>query len=113
MEVGSGQVDELGEKPEKGGAKEALVVFIAVEKNDSNEKDLVKNIKDIAKQVKAKNIVLYPYAHLSSNLGSPEIAVKILLNLMFLGSILSHMRQMQRLWITENMLKLHGKMQKI
>ncbi len=58
--------------------KEALVIFTAVEKGDVNEKDLVKNIKDIAKQLKVKRIVLYPYAHLSSNLANPELAIEIL-----------------------------------
>jgi len=60
--------------------KEALVIFTAVEKSDSTlaAEKLVEEIKDIAKQVKAKTIVLYPYAHLSSNLASPETAIKIL-----------------------------------
>ncbi len=62
--------------------KEALVVLIAVEKSDSDVKKvveaLVKNVKEIADQVKTENIVLYPYAHLSSNLGSPDLAVKVL-----------------------------------
>ena len=58
--------------------KEALVILTAVEKGDSSADELVESIKDIAKQVNAKNIVLYPYAHLSSNLANPEIAVKIL-----------------------------------
>ena len=62
--------------------KEALVVLTAVEKSDSDVKkvveNLVKNVKEIASQVKTENIVLYPYAHLSSNLGSPELAVKVL-----------------------------------
>ena len=76
-------MSDLSEKdkvPKK--VKEALVVFIAVEKTDSNVgevvKRLVENIKDIVGQVKAENIVLYPYAHLSSNLASPELAVKVL-----------------------------------
>ena len=74
---------DLGEKDKKPKKiKEALVVFIAVEKSDSNVKEVVKklveNTKDIAKQVKAKNIVLYPYAHLSQNLSSSELAVKVL-----------------------------------
>jgi len=72
------KVEELGEKPDKAEVKEPLVILVAIEKHDSDEKALVSNIKDIAKQVKSKNIVLYPYAHLSSNLASPEIAVKIL-----------------------------------
>ena len=76
-------MSDLSEKdkaPKK--IQEALVVFIAVEKTDSNVegvvKKLVENTKDIAGQVKVENIVLYPYAHLSSNLGSPELAIKIL-----------------------------------
>ncbi len=74
---------DLSEKDKKSKRiKEALVVFIAVEKTDSNVKEIVKklveNTKDIAKQIKAENIVLYPYAHLSSNLSSPELAIKVL-----------------------------------
>jgi len=60
--------------------EECLVVLTAVEKQDSvsSAAALVENIKDIASQVKAKNIVLYPYAHLSSQLALPEIAERIL-----------------------------------
>ena len=69
--------EELKGKKEQE-IKEALVILTAVEKGDSSADELVESIKDIAKQVNAKNIVLYPYAHLSSNLANPEIAVKIL-----------------------------------
>tara|TARA_Y100000310_G_scaffold94081_1_gene91707 strand:- start:534 stop:2252 length:1719 start_codon:yes stop_codon:yes gene_type:complete len=64
----------------EGSSKDCLVVMVAVEKGDSAEtiKELVKEIKDIASKVKTKNIVLYPYAHLSKNLGKPETAIKIL-----------------------------------
>ncbi len=77
------KIEELSEKDKKGKeSKEALAVLIAVEKADSNingiVKEFVKHIKDIAGQVKTENIVLYPYAHLSSNLASPEIATKVL-----------------------------------
>ena len=68
------------EKKEKK-VKESLVILTAVEKGDTvndSVKKLVENVEDIAKQVKAKSIVLYPYAHLSSNLASPEIAENIL-----------------------------------
>ena len=76
-------VEELSDKEKKGGeAKDALVVMTAVEKIDDNVKEvvtkLIENIKDVASQVKTKNIVLYPYAHLSSNLASPEIASEVL-----------------------------------
>ncbi len=77
------KISELSEKEKKGGyVKECLVVLTAVEKNDKDVKRIVENlvesVGDIAKQVNAKNIVLYPYAHLSSNLASPDLAVKIL-----------------------------------
>lgn len=75
-------VKELSEKEKKPvSVKESLVVLTAVEKTDSvgdSVKELVKNIKDVAGQVKAKSIVLYPYAHLSSNLASPGTAMEIL-----------------------------------
>ena len=74
---------ELTEKEKKEQKiSDALVAMISVEKSDSDVKksvsELIKNIKDIAGQIKAKNIVLYPYAHLSSSLSSPEIAIKVL-----------------------------------
>ena len=76
------QIGALSEIEKKGKkVKESLVILTAVEKGDSikgSVKELVENIKDIAKQVKTKNIVLYPYAHLSSNLATPDVAVEIL-----------------------------------
>ena len=76
-------VEELSEKEKKGGeAKDALVVMTAIEKVDDNVKEvvakLVEAVKDVASQVKAKNIVLYPYAHLSSNLANPQVASEVL-----------------------------------
>jgi threonyl-tRNA synthetase len=76
-------IESLSEK-EKASKRveEALVVLTAVEKTDSDTRkivtEFVKNIKEIAKQVKTKNIVLYPYAHLSSELANPELATKVL-----------------------------------
>ena len=63
--------------------KEPLVILMAVEKTDENNikeisKKLSIEIKKIAEQVKSKNIVLYPYAHLSSNLSSPKKALEAL-----------------------------------
>jgi threonyl-tRNA synthetase len=74
-------IDEIApNQSQKGEAKDCLVVLIAVEKRDSIESvpELVESIKKIATDVKTENIVLYPYAHLSSNLGSPETAIEIL-----------------------------------
>jgi len=73
--------EELSEEQKKEHTiKEVLVIFTAVEKTDSIAiiPSYLDNIKEIAKQVKAKNIVLYPYAHLSSNLSSPEIGESVL-----------------------------------
>lgn len=65
---------------EKKRVDDALGVLVAVEKGDSENSidKLVDEVKDVAKQVNAKNVVLYPYAHLSKNLGSPDMAVKVL-----------------------------------
>jgi threonyl-tRNA synthetase len=55
--------------------------MVAVEKGDnSNEsvEELVNSVIKISEDVNAKNIVLYPYAHLSSNLGSPSLAIEII-----------------------------------
>ena len=74
---------ELGKEDEKQKeVKECLVIFTSVEKADETNSNILnlylENIKDIAKQVKAENIVLYPYSHLSSSLSSPDFALKIL-----------------------------------
>lgn len=70
-------------KKEVKSIEDCLVVFTAVEKRDEENikgavKKLAEEIKDVAKQVKVKNIVLYPYAHLSSNLASPKKALEAL-----------------------------------
>ncbi|MBT3642450.1 threonine--tRNA ligase [archaeon] len=64
----------------EGESKDCLVVMVAVEKGDSLgvARDLMTSITEIASQVQTKNIVLYPYAHLSSNLGKPSLAIEIL-----------------------------------
>ncbi len=64
----------------EGEMKDCLVILTAIEKGDTldSAKELVKSIEDHAKQVQAKNVVLYPYAHLSSNLASPSLALDIL-----------------------------------
>jgi len=76
------QPEKITKKGGKADIKEPLVILTAIEKQDeANTKvvdDMTKEIKKIAKQVKAKNIVLYPYAHLSSSLSSPGYALKIL-----------------------------------
>ena len=75
--------EEIEEAKKQGAFDESLVVFTAVEKEDEKNpsaivKNLIKEIKKVNDQVKAENIVLYPYAHLSSSLSSPKVAVQIL-----------------------------------
>lgn len=58
---------------------EALAVFTAVEKSDAKDIDgvvqkAVEEIQRVAKMVQVKNIMLYPYAHLSSNLAEAKTA---------------------------------------
>ncbi|MDP4012820.1 MAG: threonine--tRNA ligase [Candidatus Nanoarchaeia archaeon] len=63
--------------------KECLVALISVEKKDEQDveavsKRLAKELTDISTQVKADKIVLYPYAHLSSDLCHPDKALEVL-----------------------------------
>lgn len=75
--------EEIEDAKKQGAFDESLVVFTAVEKDDENNpqgivKNLVKEVIKTNDQVKAENIVLYPYAHLSSSLSSPIVAVQVL-----------------------------------
>lgn len=75
--------EEIENAKKQGAFDESLVVFTAVEKDDENNpqgivKNLVKEVIKTNDQVKAENIVLYPYAHLSSSLSSPKVAVQVL-----------------------------------
>lgn len=69
--------EELKEKGEVE-VKEPLVVLIAVEKGDNDKTvgQLVDAVKKTSSEVKTKNIVLYPYAHLSPNLANPDTALE-------------------------------------
>ena len=72
--------EEIEKKNEK--IEECLVAFISVEEGDREiiEKT-AEEIEDVAKKVKANRIVLYPYAHLSNKLASPQDAVFVLKSL--------------------------------
>jgi len=70
----------------KDRLEEALTAFTAVEKIDEKTpkqavKQAVDEIKKTAEQLKVKNIMVYPYAHLSSNLASPKKAQEILIEM--------------------------------
>jgi threonyl-tRNA synthetase len=78
--------EEIDDENKEGEFKNSLVVFTAVEKEDEKNPDsVVKNaaieIADIFSKIGAENVVIYPYAHLSSSLSSPDAAKKILHNI--------------------------------
>lgn len=67
----------------KDALDEALAVFCAVESIDEeNIEDVIQQAADeivtTARRLGTTNIMIYPYAHLSSDLASPEAAVDIL-----------------------------------
>ncbi len=75
--------EKIEESFKKGRLEEALAAFIAVEKVDESNVEgaiskAVEEIKNVASQVKAENIMVYPYAHLSSDLSSPKVGVAVL-----------------------------------
>src|SRR5271157_1358249 len=66
-----------------GKFKNVLVAFCTVEKEDeANPSEVVQkacqSIVEAARNVKASQVLLYPYAHLSSSLASPALAVQLL-----------------------------------
>ncbi len=63
-----------------------MVVFTAVEKDDEKNKTeilnkTIDNIMDVYGKINAKSVVIYPYAHLSSDLASPKFAKEMLQNI--------------------------------
>ncbi len=79
----AGALGDIDEKMEKGAAEEVLVAFMASEKTDEDDVESVAEktaalLKEKAEQLKAKTVMLYPYAHLSSELSSPRVAVDVL-----------------------------------
>src|SRR3989344_6983747 len=74
-------LDLTHEDPEEKEVKDPLVILTAIEKGDTKKtiEKLVEEVKNIAKQVNATSIVLYPYAHLSSNLSDPKLAQELLI----------------------------------
>jgi threonyl-tRNA synthetase len=76
--------EEVADECKSCGIKDALVVFATVEKSDEKNMDSVlgRGVEEIdtdAKRVGAKRLVIYPFVHLSADVGNPEIA-KILID---------------------------------
>ena len=70
---------EEAEKTEKR-LEEIVVLFTAVEEGDDENvaKKAIDEVKDFLKKLKVNRILIYPYAHLSSNLAKPTEALKVI-----------------------------------
>ena len=66
--------------PKKTVLEEVVVCFIAVEDDDDSTvgKTAISEIQESMKKIGCKKLLLYPYAHLSSNLASPNTGLSIL-----------------------------------
>ncbi len=75
--------EEIPDEQKSGRAEETLVAFMAIEEDDESETEAVienafEEIRDVFERVGAESVVVYPYAHLSQSLSSPETAVQVL-----------------------------------
>lgn len=74
--------EEIADNLKAGRLEEGLTVFTSVEKYDEDVQDeviaeAVKQILEVAEQVNTNRVMIYPYAHLSSELASPKRALEI------------------------------------
>lgn len=71
------QAEEVEKK--KYRIEEVVVLFTAVEKgdNEATGKSAIDEIKKFLENLKANRILIYPYAHLSSNLAKPAEALAV------------------------------------
>lgn len=79
----AGFVDELAPGEEKAQVEDVLVAFLSVEKQDESgvqdvARQAVTQIRATAEKVGAGRVMVYPYAHLSSDLAKPRIATKVI-----------------------------------
>ena len=67
-------------EPKKTILEEVVVCFIAVENDDDSTvgKTAIGEIQESMKKIGCKKLLLYPYAHLSSDLASPNTGLSIL-----------------------------------
>jgi len=75
--------EPISDEQRRGRLDEVLAVFISVEKADeTNPEEVVERavneIEEVAKQLKVERIFVYPFAHLSSELAKPSVALEIL-----------------------------------
>lgn len=68
------------ENPQTQSLKEIVVVFVAIEEGDDSSvaQNAIAQIKNSMEKIGCKKLLLYPYAHLSSNLAKPSTALTLL-----------------------------------
>ena len=68
------------ENPELQRLEEVVVAFVAIEDGDDSSvaQNAISQIKNSMEKIGCKKLLLYPYAHLSSNLAKPSIAMTLL-----------------------------------
>lgn len=78
--------EEITPEPKK--IEEVVVCFVAIESGDDSEiaQKAISEIKASMGKVGCKKLLLYPYAHLSSNLAPPSIALSLLKEMEFAAS---------------------------
>src|ERR1041385_1843378 len=80
----SKEIDSAEEIPSTSSKKinDVIVALIAVEKDDDESivDDVCKELKTYSETIKCDNILVYPYAHLSSDLANPVAAQAIIIS---------------------------------
>ena len=80
----SKEIESAEEIPSTSSKKinDVIVALIAVEKDDDESiiDDVCKELKTYSEMIKCDNILVYPYAHLSSDLANPITAQALLIS---------------------------------
>ena len=80
----SKEIDSAEEIPSTSSKKinDVIVALIAVEKDDDESiiDDVCKELKTYSETIKCDNILVYPYAHLSSDLANPVMAQELIIS---------------------------------
>jgi len=81
--------DDLAERegvPLEGRMEECVTAFVSVESGDEEDlegvvENALEELRDVTGQLNTRRVVLYPYAHLSEDLASPDAATAVLTQL--------------------------------
>ena len=68
------------ENPQPQKLEEVVVAFVAIEDGDDSSvaENAISQISNSMEKIGCKKLLLYPYAHLSSNLANPSVAISLL-----------------------------------